>query len=61
MLQYVLIDAPDESPGSFFDLSLVLRDGTLLPAYHALAGWVRRYSGDLTLPRGPIELPPAPR
>jgi hypothetical protein len=61
MLQYVLVDAPDDYGGSFFDLSLVLRDGTLLPAFHALEGWVSRYSNELTVPSGPIALPPAPR
>jgi hypothetical protein len=61
MLQYVLVDAPDDYAGSFFDLALVLRDGTPLPAFRALEGWVNRNSGSLTLPSGPLDLPPSPR
>jgi hypothetical protein len=63
MLQYVLVDAPDDYPGSFFNLSLVRLDGSLSPPFHALQGWVRRYGarGEVTLPGAPLELPPAPR
>jgi hypothetical protein len=63
MLQYGLVDAPNDYPGSFFDLSLVRLDGSLTRPFRALESWVRRYgaSGDVVLPGGPLNLPPAPR
>jgi hypothetical protein len=62
MLQYTLVSIPEEYTGSFFNLSLIRRDGTLTPPFHGLTSWVRRQAatGGVKLPGGPLELPPAP-
>ena len=62
VVQYVLVRPPPRYPGGYFDMSLVLRDGTELAPFTALAKWARSAAarGYVVPPQPPLALPPRP-
>jgi hypothetical protein len=62
MLQYGLIAPQEDTPGGFFDLSLIRTDGSPTLPFNSLAAWARARvpSGDVVAPGAPLVLPPAP-
>jgi hypothetical protein len=62
MLQFTFVTPPLNFPGGYFDLSLVRQDGTTTLPYESLKTWAQTAGGrgQVTLPGGPLQLPPAP-
>ena len=62
VLQYLLVRPPKNYPGSFFDMSVVLPNGTPLQPYKEVARWTKAAGrrGQVVMPGAPISLPPRP-
>jgi len=60
--QYGLIAPQEDTPGGFFDLSLIRTDGSATLPFNSLAAWARARvpSGAVVGPGAPLVLPPAP-
>jgi hypothetical protein len=62
MTQYLLVRPPRRYTGSYFDMSIVLPNGTPLAPFKELSRWSRSAArrGQITTPGSPISLPPRP-
>jgi hypothetical protein len=62
MLQYLLVRPPRNYPGSFFDMAIVMPNGTEMAPFKEIARWAARAGqrGQVVVPGAPISLPPRP-